>query len=432
MTTETLPPEVWLRIFRLLSKPDVLNIGLVNKKFLSISSSPVLWREALLNRKKLKEPESCEEFTEIARFRSTRSVKITSDGSDMHINTRLEKNNTEQTEKILNNYFEICRVKKSIKSMRVRSFNLKSIETDIFVKIVMKLVKIDLSRSRLSEEQIIQIFEAIPCSKTVQSLDLSGIILSSIAPQHFAAIGETLVDFNLSHTLLTKEQSSNLLKGIAKSQKMKTLQIADIKFGLMEIDGFEFGMVISKNTIEMDLSNTQISQEALKSMMTKIMEYQCMESLNLSNIYLGQISARVLSSSLAFIPDLVLSGCFIDSSEALVTILEEIKRRKKVNNLDVSLNNMSTIDKNLLVDTFTCMEQLDLSQTSITKDQTKSLLTALCESSDIKYLKLNDNDVSEVDRVTLGKLVDNLAHLDLSNSNLQPLQIRELTNKGSA
>eukprot|EP00092_Neocalanus_flemingeri_P020551 GFUD01022264.1.p1 GENE.GFUD01022264.1~~GFUD01022264.1.p1 ORF type:complete len:843 (-),score=156.45 GFUD01022264.1:136-2664(-) len=433
MTTENLPPEVWLRIFRLLHRSDVLNICLVNRKFLSIATSPVLWREASLSRKKLGKRRSCEEFAKIDRFRSTKFVTLSSDGSDfmgLHINSRLEKHDTEQTEEVLKNYLEICVVSESIRRMRIRTLNLKQLQPEIFVHIVNKLVSVDLSRSRLTEAQIIKIFEAIPSSKTLKSLNLSGIILSSIPPAFFVPIGESLEEFNFSHTLLTKEQSTNLLKGIAKAKKMRTLKIADIKFGLLGLEGNEFGMAIPETTEVMDLSNTQISQPALQSLFSKILEYQSMQSLNLSNINLGQVNSRILKSSLALIPHLVLSGCLIDKSETLVNILEEIKTRKKVTSLDLGLNNLSSIDENLLVATFSSMKQLDLSQTSLTKQQTMALLFSLSKSPELEELNLNDNDISQVDTSVLGDLVNNVRQLDLTNTNLQPLQILDLITKG--
>ena len=238
--------------------------------------------------------------------------------------------------------------------------------------------------------------------------------------------------FNFSHTLLTKEQSTNLLKGIAKSKIMRTLRIADIKFGLMTLEGNKFGECISKNTEVVDLSNTQISEAALESLMTKIMQFQCMKSLCLSNINLGifKSNSRMLTSSLASIPQIKLSGCFADQQELVETILEEIKIRKKVTKLDISLNNMSSINENLLIETFSSMKKLDLSQTSLTKDQTSALLSSITQSSELKTLKLNDNDLSHIEIPILTNLVVNLKVLDLMNTNLVPLQIMELITKG--
>ena len=241
MMTENLPPEVWLRIFRLVSRHDILNICLVNKKFLSIASSAVLWRELAPSKKKLAEKGSCEDFFMIERFKGAHTVKLCGDFMAMHINTRLEKHDFEQTEEMLKNLLEICRVQESVKTMILKNSNLKKVEPDILVQILNKLVTVDLERSRLSETQIIKILESIPSSKTVKSVNISGIIMSSIPPDHFVQVGESLEHFNFSHTLLTKEQSTNLLNGIAKSKIMRTLRLADIKFGLMTLEGDKFG-----------------------------------------------------------------------------------------------------------------------------------------------------------------------------------------------
>ena len=128
MPAENLPPEVWLRIFRLVPRQDVLNICLVNRKFLSIASSPVLWRELVLSRKKLVENGSSEEFFTVERFNGSRSAKLYGDFLAMHINKRLEKNDHEISDKILNHFIEICRDHKSIKKIQVKNFHLKKVD----------------------------------------------------------------------------------------------------------------------------------------------------------------------------------------------------------------------------------------------------------------------------------------------------------------
>ena len=205
-------------------------------------------------------------------------------------------------------------------------------------------------------------------------------------------------------------------------------KFSDIKLGFS--DGSEIGKAISENTEVINLSNTQISLEAKESLMTRILEFQCLKSLNLRNLDLGKINSRILTSSLAFIPHLVLSGCLTGKSELLKSILEEIKTKKKVSSIDLSFNNMSAIDEKLLIETFSAMKQLDLTQTGLTREQTKALLSSLSKSGQLKSLNLNDNDVSQVDIAILGDLVTNLRQLSLANSNLQPLQIVELITKG--
>ena len=59
-------------------------------------------------------------------------------------------------------------------------------------------------------------------------------------------------------------------------------------------------------------------------------------------------------------------------SEFLKNILEEMKNRMKVTSIDLSVNDMSTIDEKLLIETFSPMKRLYLAQFSLTKEQTKA------------------------------------------------------------
>ena len=68
MTCEKLPPEILLKIFRLVSREDLLKICLVSKKFLAIASSSVFWRELILSKNKIVKNNACEEFQSLTRF----------------------------------------------------------------------------------------------------------------------------------------------------------------------------------------------------------------------------------------------------------------------------------------------------------------------------------------------------------------------------
>ena len=91
---------------------------------------------------------------------------------------------------------------------------------------------------------------------------------------------------------------------------------------------------------------------------------------------------------------------------------------------------MSTINQNLLAETFSCMKVLDLSQTSLTKDQSTALLSSLAQSRELADLRLTDNDLSHVELPVLSSLVARVESLDLVNTNLQPSQIIELVTRG--
>ena len=112
------------------------------------------------------------------------------------------------------------------------------------------------------------------------------------------------------------------------------------------------------------------------------------------------------------------------------TILLKMKLKRKVTSLDLSNNNLSDLDHTLLADTLSAMKNVDLSKTSLTKDQITALLTSFSQSTILEGVKLTDNDLSHVEAPLLGRLVTSLKSLNLINTKLQPDQAVEVITRG--
>ena len=110
-------------------------------------------------------------------------------------------------------------------------------------------------------------------------------------------------------------------------------------------------------------------------------------------------------------------------------ILQVIKVKKIVKSLDMSFNNMSIIDPNLLVEAFSGMKIIDISQTSLSKEQIKTLLTSLSQSKILEELKLIGIDISHIETSVLGSLVTNLKYLNLTITKMQPGQSVEIVTR---
>jgi len=438
---ENLPPEILLRIFRLVTREDLLNVCLVSKKFLAVASLPEFWREVTPTKKKIVKKNGSEEFLSLDRFKNSHSFNLYGDIISKHTSKRLENIETEETEESLRNLIEISKNHKSIKTVMIKHFNLKNIKILSLIEVVKKLEGIDLTRSSMTEFQIISLLESIPSTKSLKSINLSGIILSSIPPVHFGQVGEHLENFDFSHTLLTKDQSSSLLQGIARGKKMKSLKIADLRFSLDDMVGDLLAACISQHTEYLDLSNTKISEAGLKALINRLAkDPHSIKSLSLNNIPLSSFwsNSDTLALSLSHIPKLELAGALrcitrqevSRNNDIIRNIVQEIKAKKKVKSIDLSLNNMSEIHQSLLVEAFSNLKNIDLSQTSLTKDQSTALLSSLSQSEELEELKLTDNDLSHVETPVLVSLVTRLKTFDLTNTSLSPDQAVAVITRG--
>ena len=433
MTCERLPPEILLKIFRLISREDLLHVCLVSKKFLTIASSSVFWRKLSPCKNKLVKNNACEDFLSLNRFNETNCFKFQGVLISVQNNKRLQRKEYEEVEQGLRNFLDICKGHKSIKSVTILSSNLKNVAVSNLIGVVKRLEAVDLTRSQLTKSQLDTIFESVSLFEKLKNLSLQGVNLSKISPTYFAQIGESLEHLNFSHTSLTKDQSTSLLQGIAKGKKMRSLKITDEKLILDGDESDTLAACITSQTESVNLSSSQISPPGLEAFISRLaQEPHSIKTLCLNSVYLGRFkwSSSMLATSLSDITRLELSGCLPKNKNIMETILLKMKLKRKVTSLDLSNNNLSDLDHTLLADTFSAMKNVDLSKTSLTKDQITALLTSFSQSTILEGVKLTDNDLSCVEAPLLGRLVTSLKSLNLINTKLKPDQAVEVITKG--
>ena len=436
MFIERLPPEIWHRVFRLVHKEDLLNICLVNRKFLAVASLPFFWREITLSRKKMVEKNAWQEFLKLGRFKYSYSIKLAADQTNQYMfdNKRWKEKRSKETKESMINLMEIYKTHKSIKSLKMNFMELSQVEISDINQIVNRLESVDLTSFDLPESQVTPVIESIVSSGRLKSLILSGITMTGVNPLHFHHIGESLEEINLNYTLLTKDQLTSLLQGISKAKRVKSLSLADIKEPLYHHESSLLADCISSHIEYLDLSSSLISSESKLAMLAKLkLGFHKIKTLCLNNVNLcfPNYQIKLLAESLSSVPELELSGCFLDDHNIVEALLLEIIVQRKVKKLDISRNIIRNIDQSILIDAFSPMTAVNLSQTKfnqICPTQTKALLTSFAHSAHLEDLKLNGYryNLCHIELSVLGSLVANIRYLYLNNTELESGQIVQL------
>ena len=86
--------------------------------------------------------------------------------------------------------------------------------------------------------------------------------------------------------------------------------------------------------------------------------------------------------------------------------------------LDISFNDMSRIDPQILTKAVSKMKQLNVTDANITQQQTAAILTAISEEKIVTELYIGFNNLSGVDPGLLAKAFRNLKKLNVNGSQL--------------
>lgn len=148
-----------------------------------------------------------------------------------------------------------------------------------------------------------------------------------------------------------------------------------------------------------------------------------LRTVNLSNTDLSAIPAFPLASNLARVTSLEMSNTKL-GTEQLNSILGKCCRGRYTKNINLSFNDFSYVNPDLLAESMVSLERVNLSYTDLTPMYTRRLLESLKKSS-IRELDLSGNDMTSCKLDNIG-LNQNLSVLKLSEVKFNPEKLDEI------
>ena len=117
------------------------------------------------------------------------------------------------------------------------------------------------------------------------------------------------------------------------------------------------------------------------------------------------------------------------STKQLEAILSTIGQQKSnLKKLNISCNNLSSVDPLLLVRAVSRLEEINLDGTELTFMQARGIMLTIGfdKFSTVQKLVLSDNDLSKVKPDLLAKAVNRLEEVDMTNSQLTLEQVEAI------
>ena len=94
--------------------------------------------------------------------------------------------------------------------------------------------------------------------------------------------------------------------------------------------------------------------------------------------------------------------------------------------LDLSYNDLSSVDANILAQAVTKLEELGLEETKMTRKQKKAIFAALDTTSHMKILRIGDTSLSCVDPDVLARVANKLETVSMRYTNLTEQQMTRI------
>ena len=387
-----LPAEIWIKIFKSLSSPELLNIVKVSTHFYEIVHMANLLCSVKINKIKVKS-DGYLPLLKMRRFKKKTSLDL-KEHHDSYYNTRSvhidwlkgeswsDKNKIDlaianfaskyhlddhSLAKQMDFMHFLATEKHCLKTINFEANKLSKIPQDLLCNALTSLEVVNLEHTLLTPAQLLAIFENISENKFTRLTEL-GISSNNLSDIPNELIGGLLKikRVNLSKTNLILTQVEYILKQI--SEAGDDLVLADLSLAESAclynrsgptVDPDLLGMAISKlETV--DLATTLINNFQVGSILEKNTHYSSLRCINLSLIDLADIEVSKLVKFVCSLKVIDMSNTSV-TQEQINAFLKESLKSTTLEGLAIT-GHFENLDEALFVDAFSKLRRFVLTK----------------------------------------------------------------------
>ena len=275
---------------------------------------------------------------------------------------------------------------------------------------------------KVSEE----VLQAVARHKGLKKLVMFGTDLSTVEKGQMSTVIKRLEEVDISHTKLTVQQLEAIMTAICAGDcLLKSLKIAASK--LSTVNHSLLTSAVNKLD-EVNLSSIGLTVQQLEAIMTAIVDGDCLvKSLNIERNNLSTVNQILLTSAVKMLKKVNITATDMTDQqmEAIMTAIGD--GGCSVKSLNISNNNLSTVNKTLLASAVNMLEELNLFGTKLTVKQLEAVMTAIFDGDCLlKSLDLSMNNLSAVNPIILTSAVSRLEKVDLFETQLTVQQVEAI------
>ena len=250
-------------------------------------------------------------------------------------------------------------------------------------------------------------------------------MLSVANPQSLAEAVSTLEKVKLDR-VLTTEQSKAMFDRLAVESKLKSkFKLKSLDIGWTDLSSVAIqsvAMVVSQvEEATLDLTTQQIT-----AIFNKATEEDCqLKVLNLHWNDLSQVNPDVMATAVNKM-DKVGLGCVSLNATQCNAIFWLVAGKSKLKELDISDNDLSSVNKHDMAKAVNNMEKIDLEDTKLTNQQCSQIFKCAENESNLKVMKIGHNDLRAVESGSMARAVGKMEECGLQYSKLTNQQAEDI------
>ena len=208
--------------------------------------------------------------------------------------------------------------------------------------------------------------------------------------------------------------SEELLHTVASHPALRALDISDTP--LPRIDADLLASSITGRLTKLVIWETHLTTDQAEALLTRLAITHQLRSLDISYNDLSEVEPQLLARAVVELEELRLSGTSLTSeqSEALFYALNEADNW--LDCLHISYCNLSTIDPAHLTKVLLRLQEVSVMYSSLTPLQLDSLFLSIIHGSSLVTVDLSYNDLSSVDPEILAEAINKLESVTMNRT----------------
>ena len=391
---DKLPVEMLLGIFELVSYKDLKNVVLVCRRWREIGETPRFW-SSFPAKVKTRNMSVMSEMLSSRRMKQLKKLTIESTLSEEVSHTimnhpvlrEFKLSEEEEPQTIISVLNVICSRGYKGTVLDMSENDMFDIDPELLAKVVTKLQKLEINCTELTLQQAAAIFTAVSEESTMIELDISDNDLSGVDPELLAKAVNNLTTLYIENTNLTLQQTEAILTAVSEGSKMIKLNIVE-----NNMSGVDPGLLAKAvaNLETLDIGRTELTQQQATAILSGISKGTKLTKLNISLNNLSGVDSELLAKAVANLETLDIGST--ERTECGATkILSGVSKGSEVTQLNMSWNNLYEGDRGLLVKALNNLESLDVIVTELITQQAAAILYSVSDGSKLTKLNITGN-----------------------------------------
>ena len=287
----------------------------------------------------------------------------------------------------------------NIHILEIVKVDMSSIDPSVIVGCMRSLEDLTLKDTQLNIQQVDAILKGLETTRTLRSLDLSQNDLSKVESNLLARSVIKLESVAVSKSSPTKDQLITLCSTIREEgEKLRSLDLSDNQLSL--VDPYLLASAVNRLE-EVRLGDRCLTHQKAKAFFHALEQGTSLKSLDMTFNNLFSVNPELLVKKVSHLEELILCGCSLTSQQATVLCMALDEERTHLRSINLSGNDLSSVEPVLLANATTRLQEVKLYGASLSTTQLTELCTAMSKSSRLKVLDVSCNNLSTMNCVLL-------------------------------